>query len=72
MPAAKSDPAELLVDPQPRFHLSPSLFMQFMEPLGTTDGSVEAAWDFQHDCWREDVITATRELAPPLIRWGGT
>src|SRR5512146_2910393 len=45
--------------------------MQFMEPLGVTDGSVEAAWDHEHDRWREDVIEATRELAPPIIRWGG-
>jgi len=37
----------LSVDPTPRFDLSPYLFMQFMEPLGTTDGSVAAAWDFK-------------------------
>ena len=30
--------------------------MQFMEPLGTTDGSVAAAWDFGRDRWRPDVI----------------
>jgi alpha-L-arabinofuranosidase len=61
----------LAVDPRPRFELSPYLYMQFMEPLGTTDGSVEAAWDFWHDCWREDVVEVTRGLAPPLMRWGG-
>ena len=33
------------VDPKPLFELSPYLYMQFMEPLGATDGSVEAAWD---------------------------
>jgi len=65
------DLPELSVDPKPRFDLSPYLFMQFMEPLGTTDGSVEAAWDHQQACWREDVTAVTRELAPPLIRWGG-
>jgi hypothetical protein len=32
------------VDPKPLFELSPYLYMQFMEPLGATDGSVEAAW----------------------------
>ena len=63
--------AMLFVDPQPLFDLSPYLYMQFMEPLGATDGSVAAAWDHQRDCWREDVIETTRELAPPLIRWGG-
>lgn len=63
--------ALLTVDPKPKFDLSPYLHMQFMEPLGTTDGSVEAAWDFQRSRWREDVIEATKELAPALIRWGG-
>ena len=61
----------LEIDPEPQFELSPYLYMQFMEPLGTTDSSVDAAWDFNHDCWRQDVIDITRELAPTLIRWGG-
>ena len=61
----------LRIDPAPRHDLSPYLYMQFMEPLGTTDGSVAAAWDFAHDRWREDVIEVTKELGPPLMRWGG-
>ena len=61
----------LAVDPKPLFELSPYLYMQFMEPLGVTDSSVDAAWDFIRDCWREDVIEITRVLAPTLIRWGG-
>ena len=52
------------VDPKPLFELSPYLYMQFMEPLGVTDGSVEAAWDHLRDDWREDVVEVTRELAP--------
>ncbi|MBM4028597.1 MAG: alpha-L-arabinofuranosidase [Planctomycetes bacterium] len=68
--AAEDRPA-LIVDPAPRFALSPYLYMQFMEPLGTTDGSVAAAWDALRDCWRPDVIEATKELAPTLLRWGG-
>ena len=63
--------ASIVVDPAPRFELSPYLYMQFMEPLGTTDGSVEAAWDHARDRWRPDVVEATKELAPPLLRWGG-
>ena len=63
--------ASLVVDPTPRFSLSPYLYMQFMEPLGTTDGSVAAAWDFRRDCWREDVVEVTRELGPTMLRWGG-
>jgi len=61
----------LVIDPQPRYELSPYLYMQFMEPLGTTDGSVAAAWDFGRDCWRPDVIDVTRKLAPSMMRWGG-
>ena len=53
--AAESRPA-IVVDPKPKFELSPYLYMQFMEPLGTTDSSVDAAWDFTRDCWREDVV----------------
>ncbi|MDT8301822.1 MAG: alpha-L-arabinofuranosidase C-terminal domain-containing protein [Sedimentisphaerales bacterium] len=61
----------LAVNPEPRFDLSPYLYMQFMEPLGVTDGSVAAAWDFKRDCWREDVVEITKKLSPSLIRWGG-
>ena len=61
----------IIADPKPQFELSPYLYMQFMEPLGATDGSVEAAWDHLHEKWRDDVIEVTRELAPPMMRWGG-
>ena len=59
----------LVVHPQQRFDLSPYLFMQFMEPLGLADGSVEAGWDFLRECWREYLVNVTKELAPTLIRW---
>ena len=61
----------ILVDPAPKHELSPYLYMQFMEPLGATDGSVEAAWDHGTSQWRPDVIAATRELGPTMMRWGG-
>ena len=63
--------ARLVVDPVPLFELSPYLYMQFMEPLGSTDGSVEAAWDHTADRWRDDVLAVTRDLAPTMMRWGG-
>ena len=67
-----ADEQDLLsVDPKPLFDLSPYLYMQFMEPLGVTDTSVDAAWDFINDDWRPDVIEITKVLAPTLIRWGG-
>ncbi|MBU0640244.1 MAG: twin-arginine translocation signal domain-containing protein [Planctomycetes bacterium] len=62
---------QLSVNPQPKYGLSPYLYQQFMEPLGTTDGSVSAAWDYANDRWRPDVIDVTKRLAPPLLRWGG-
>lgn len=70
--AAPSSAGSILsIDPTPRHELSPYLYMQFMEPLGATDGSVEAAWDHIAQQWRPDVIEATRELAPSMVRWGG-
>jgi alpha-L-arabinofuranosidase len=63
--------ATLKLDLEPRFELSPYLYMQFMEPLGVTDSSVEAAWDHRRDAWRPDVIEATRDLEPTMMRWGG-
>lgn len=61
----------LTIDPKPLFSLSPHLYMQFMEPLGVTDSSIEAAWDHDTDSWRKDVIEVTKELAPGMMRWGG-
>ena len=71
LPRPKAEGTVIRVDPAPRFELSPHLYMQFMEPLGTTDSSVEAAWSQQRDAWRKDVVEATQELAPPMLRWGG-
>jgi alpha-N-arabinofuranosidase len=68
---ATADAALLQVDLAPRFELSPYLYMQFMEPLGVTDSSVEASWDHLKDCWRPDLIETTQELAPTMVRWGG-
>jgi len=65
-------PASVLrIAPEPEFELSPWLYMQFMEPLGTTDGSVEASWEHLEGRWRQDLVDVTRELAPPMLRWGG-
>jgi len=65
------EPSLIKINPSPRFELSPWLYMQFMEPLGVTDSSVEAAWDHKQDKWRDDVVQVTKELAPGMIRWGG-
>ncbi len=59
------------IDPLPLFPLSPYFYMQFMEPLGNTDGSVEASWDYDIDDWRSDLVDTVSGLAPDCIRWGG-
>lgn len=71
LPAAAGASEAIEIDPKPRFELSKHLYMQFMEPLGARDGSVEASWDHRRDDWRPDVIAATQELAPTMMRWGG-
>jgi alpha-L-arabinofuranosidase len=65
------DSNAILVDPEPLFEISPHLYMQFMEPLGTTDSSVEAAWDYGPDDWRSDFIDVVKALAPDVVRFGG-
>ena len=61
----------VVIDPKPLFDISPYLYMQFMEPLGVTDSSVEAAWDYGRDDWRNDFVETTRDLAPGMMRFGG-
>src|SRR5438552_82240 len=61
----------IVIDPKPLFEISPHLYMQFMEPLGVTDPSVEAAWDYNRDDWRKDFVQTTADLAPGMLRFGG-
>jgi alpha-N-arabinofuranosidase len=61
----------VVIDPKPLFEISPYLYMQFMEPLGTTDSSVEAAWNYDTDDWRKDFVDVVKNLAPNVIRFGG-
>src|SRR5215831_7177669 len=65
------DANAIVVDPKPLFEISPLLYMQFMEPLGTTDCAIEASWDYNADAWRNDFVAITRDLAPGAIRFGG-
>ena len=69
--AAGQTSANLVVDPQPRFDISPWLYMQFMEPLGATDSTVEAAWDYDRNDWRKDFVETVKDLAPGSLRFGG-
>ena len=66
-----ADANAIVVDPKPLFDISPHLYMQFMEPLGVTDGSVEASWDYDAGDWRGDFLDVVRELAPDVVRFGG-
>jgi alpha-L-arabinofuranosidase len=69
--AARASGGAIVVDPKPLFDISPHLYMQFMEPLGVTDSSVEAAWDYGRDDWRKDFIDTTADLSPGMMRFGG-
>ena len=44
------------INPKPLYRLSPYLFMQFAEPLGTTDTSIDAAWDFMAGRWQPRAV----------------
>lgn len=57
--------------PRPLYPLSPYLYMQFAEPLGNADSSVDAAWDFIGSRWQPTAVEILKTLAPPMIRWGG-
>lgn len=51
--------------------ISPYLYMQFMEPLGVADSSVDAGWDFDNNEWFDQLITSVRVLCPSMVRFGG-
>lgn len=61
----------IAVNPIPKHNISPFLYMQFMEPLGVCDTSVDAAWDFLENRWYDKVIDRVRDLAPTMVRFGG-
>lgn len=54
-----------------KHEISPYLYMQFMEPLGNADPSVDAAWDFENDDWFPQVVDIIKHLSPTMIRFGG-
>ena len=60
IPAPRNSRDALVVDPAAMFDLSPYLYMQFMEPLGSTDGSVEASWNHRENRWRKDLVKVTK------------
>lgn len=62
---------ELKIDPREKHDISPYLYMQFMEPLGMFDGSMDAGWDFWENRWKPFLIDKVRELAPGMVRFGG-
>lgn len=61
----------ITIDTTPRYSLSPYLYMQFAEPLGNTDSSIDAAWDFVKEQWQPKAVEMVKKLAPPMLRWGG-
>ena len=61
----------LKINKEKKHTISPYLYMQFMEPLGVADTSVDAAWDFVENDWFPEVIDKVKELAPTMVRFGG-
>lgn len=62
---------ELKVNLTPKHPISPYLYMQFMEPLGMFDGSMDAGWDFWNNQWKPFLIDKVKELGPKMVRFGG-
>lgn len=62
---------EVNISTQRKHTISPYLFMQFLEPLGTTDSSIDAGWDYLNECWQPKLIDKVCELKPTMIRFGG-
>lgn len=62
---------DLKISTEKKHRISPHLYMQFMEPLGTADASVDAAWDFFENEWYSEVIDIVRSLSPSMVRFGG-
>lgn len=62
---------ELKIDLTEKHDISPYLYMQFMEPLGTADSSVDCAWDVVKNHWKPALIEKVRELGPKMVRFGG-
>ncbi len=61
----------LKIDLEKKHKISPYLYMQFMEPLGVADSSVDAGWDFYENRWQPMLMERVNELAPTMVRWGG-
>ena len=62
---------DINIKTQQKHTISPYLYMQFMEPLGVCDTSVDAAWDFAEQKWYDQVIDKAKELGPTMVRFGG-
>ena len=59
------------INPTPLHSISPYLYMQFMEPLGMCDASMDAGWDFFKNEWKPFLIEKVRQLGPKMVRFGG-
>ena len=62
---------KIIINTQKKHKISQYLYMQFMEPLGNADSSVDAGWDYVNDCWQPCLMKKIKELSPTMIRFGG-
>ena len=51
MQAAGGNIMNVNISTEKKHSISPYIYMQFAEQLGTADPSVDAGWDYLHDCW---------------------
>ncbi|MBQ3014798.1 MAG: alpha-L-arabinofuranosidase, partial [Clostridia bacterium] len=61
----------ITIENQKLHSISQYLYMQFMEPLGIADSSVDAGWDYEKNCWQPCLMEKIKELSPTMIRFGG-
>ena len=54
--------AKIKINKENKHKISPYLFMQFAEPLGTSDASVDAGWDFLNEKWQDKLVEKVKEL----------
>lgn len=60
---------KVIVSESLKHKLSRYLYMQFAEPPGTADSSIDAAWDYLNCRWQPKTVEILKKLAPSMIRW---
>ncbi len=62
---------KLNINTTKKHEISPYIYMQFLEPLSSSDPSVDCGWDYVKDEWKGQLLEKLTELNPTMIRFGG-